>query len=302
MVGFFSTVITLGCTKAALEDEESEGGVFSVIKVGASGVLRGMAGLPIEHPFDVVKTRWQAHPEFKSSWRVARDVFDKKGVKGFYSGVGPNGFRMGFKQAYRWPLMIFLPGMYADLIDDPYKQKIATGLTIANLEVGIINPLERLKVWLMTNNQRGSGQIFAFMRENREHMLQSLFKGTSATLPKQNVSWVSFLAADEFLKRKMQAYRGTKDLGAMDGLVVGSAVGVINTFVTLPLDCIKTTLQECGGKSTGFFSAARDISTNHGIKGFYAGWKPRIVQYIIHAALTSNMLAYFEKRYTKKEK
>lgn len=298
VLSFLFLTDVCNATRHGRDEEIPEEPLMSAIRVGAAGVARGVAGLPLEHPWDVIKTRWQAKPQFTSSWAVAKDVMEQKGWRGFYSGILPNGFRMGFKQAYRWPMMIFLPGIYEGLFpDDSYKRKIATGLTIANLEVGIISPLERLKVWLMTSTRIEKRQIHLFATENKGSVTRAFFKGSSATLLKQNVSWVSFLTADEFFKKQMQAWLNVQELSAIDGVIVGASVGIVNTAVTMPLDCVKTVLQQRAGGGRGVLSVAADIATQYGIRGFYAGWQPRIVQYVIQASLTSNMLTYLEKVY-----
>ena len=60
--------------------------------------------------------------------------------------------------------------------------------------------MERLKVWLMTQAKKDRSLIF-FFRNSRDSLINELFKGLSASFTKQVVSWVSFLAADDFFKK-----------------------------------------------------------------------------------------------------
>jgi hypothetical protein len=41
-----------------------------------------------------------------------RDIISAKGYKGFYSGFVINSLRVASKQAYRWPLNLFLINFY----------------------------------------------------------------------------------------------------------------------------------------------------------------------------------------------
>lgn len=304
VISYFLFVINWTDTNAvSSEKEDRMNGIEKAIYISAVGAGRAIVGLPIEHPFDTIKTRWQAYPETTSMLTVGRDIISKKGYKGFYSGFIPNTIRAASKQTYRYPMMILFPPMYETLIPDDsghnrkYLRKIATGLTIANAEVLFINPLERLKVWLMTKESRG--RLTEFFSKNYGHLGTELYRGISATLPRQNVSWVSFLWADEWCKNLMKVYTKKKELNHSELIVSGMAVGVINTAVTLPFDSIKTCMQMDQARTNTFSETAKEVFRKNGFKGFYAGWQPRITQYMIQAIMTVNVLDYLEKRFSR---
>ena len=77
------------------------------------------------------------------------------------------------------------------------------------------------------------------------------------------------------------------------------AVGVINTAVTLPFDSIKTCMQMDQARTNTFSETAKEVFRKNGFKGFYAGWQPRITQYMIQAIMTVNVLDYLEKRFSR---
>lgn len=57
----------------------------------AAGMFRGIVGFPVEHPFEAVKTQWQADPKHRNEWRIFRDIVETKGYyRGFYAGSLPN--------------------------------------------------------------------------------------------------------------------------------------------------------------------------------------------------------------------
>jgi hypothetical protein len=121
-----------------------------------------------------------------------RSIYEKKGLKGYYSGFGINLVRVIIKNAYRWPLIIYLLDLFKDKAD---KHRLnmgiagaAAGLTTAVIESIIICPLERLKVWLMTSSSNTSYKSFWRMKN-----LGSLFDGFWPVILKQTLSWASFL-------------------------------------------------------------------------------------------------------------
>ncbi len=65
---------------------------------------------------------------------------------------------------------------------------------MAVIETLIICPLERLKVWMMTSEKKI--KIRHYFNIN----IKSLFSGLLPVFTKQIVSWVTFLASQEYLK------------------------------------------------------------------------------------------------------
>eukprot|EP00923_Selenidium_pygospionis_P017077 GHVN01030044.1.p1 GENE.GHVN01030044.1~~GHVN01030044.1.p1 ORF type:complete len:321 (-),score=77.98 GHVN01030044.1:1022-1984(-) len=142
------------------------------LSVMAFGVVRGALRMPLEHPFDVVKTYWQCDPSLKGSRHAAAEVYREYGWKGFYSGGLPAAVRFITKDIYRWPLMIYLPPLVEQVMDkkvkkqdpsvDPRlnhtKAKLVTGLMIANIECVITSPLELIKVKLISRH-RATGRV-----------------------------------------------------------------------------------------------------------------------------------------------
>lgn len=89
---------------------------------------------------------------------AVRMIYKSNGIAGFYKGYIPNTFRVMYKQIYRMPLMVYIPGLsegklkiFKDKNLNSSLSKSITGLTLGIIDVFLINPLERLKVWLMTN-------------------------------------------------------------------------------------------------------------------------------------------------------
>lgn len=269
------------------------------------GVSRTLGGLPIEHPLDTIRTRWQANPNVSlNTLSVIREIYTSKGILGFYSGVIPNTTRRAIKQIYRWPMMLFFPNFYrehilSDRIQQNYPRlpKILTGLSIANFEIIVINPLERLKVWLMTSPNRIS--ILEFFKQSKNNIITELYRGTSAVFWRQNLSWILFLYTDELTKNKLREYKQDNNLTHFDLFLTGMIVGLINTAAIMPFDYVKTQKQKFFQDNKSLSNIFKMTLKNHGISRFYIGWKIYLIQYSFVAILTVNILDKLEQKFQK---
>jgi hypothetical protein len=74
------------------------------------GALRGLIGLPLEHPFETIKTKLQSKSNSFGLYDTIKHTLKHDGViKGIYSGFLPNAIRVTIKNVYRWPMMLGFP-------------------------------------------------------------------------------------------------------------------------------------------------------------------------------------------------
>eukprot|EP01117_Protostelium_nocturnum_P020605 TRINITY_DN9361_c0_g1_i1.p2 TRINITY_DN9361_c0_g1~~TRINITY_DN9361_c0_g1_i1.p2 ORF type:complete len:305 (+),score=90.13 TRINITY_DN9361_c0_g1_i1:57-971(+) len=289
------------------------------VEVGAIGALRGLIGLPLEHPFDCVKTFLQAYPHLKSPSNAARHIYQTKGLVGFYSGAIPNGLRLSIKQGYRWPLMLSLPPFFNRMVSKEIQSGIPfsierslTGLTIASIESFIICPLERLKVHLMTGKEIDKHGLRTFIEKHsntvsteRNQLIttplrKELFRGLKAVYVRGIVSWVSFLVADQKTKSWAREWTGSKQLSLLTLMICSVFVGGINTFTNMPFDVVKTTLQKrdlSGKEMNGIISTMRVLVKQNGSRILWIGWQPRMAQYILQSFFTMTLLEKLELKW-----
>lgn len=265
------------------------------IEASILGAARGAIGLVVEHPLDYVKTTLQASGAKNSIRSIMRSTYTKDGIKGFYAGVIPNTARVALKQAYRWPLMLGLPSFFQnnlfDKQDHPVLQKSLTGLTIASIESVIVTPLEKFKVWLMTNQNAD---------KTLKNMLTSSnnpFKDLNIIYPRQIVAWGSLLSVDEALKNYARKKNNNQPLTFSNLTAISASVGVINTAAIMPLDTVKTLVQKHNPwPNQGVIKTVYSAYKAYGINGLYAGWQIRMTQYMLQALLTVNMLEQLERK------
>ena len=237
---------------------------------------------------------------------MIKEIYRTYGIRqGFYAGFIPSATRNVVKQLYRWPLMLILPQAYNSVIPTSVKNnypsvaKISTGLTLAVVDTFIICPFERLKVCLQT--KKSDLSLINFLKENRRNLSTSLFRGLESLFYRQIMSWVSFLYSDYKLKQMARQYHGLEDYETLDNttlLLISLVIGVSNVFIVMPFDMTKTLYQQHSEEFTNkkLKETVKLVYRENGMKGFYYGWQPRLIQYTIHSIFTVNALERMEQK------
>lgn len=282
--------------------ESSHSTTSLYLQASLMGAFRGGVSLLIEHPFDTIKTRRQANYAEGSILGVTNRIVELQGVRGLYSGFIPNGVRLMGKQAYRWPMMLAFPQFFKTSLPEslqnsyPSSIKLATALSIAHLETFIICPLERLKVYLMTAEHHSKG-ILEFFQHHRKHIGKEMLRGIQAVYLRQITAWVSFLLTDEKLKNLEKKKIQKEDLPFTSLMKVSFCVGVINTAVNMPFDVVKTQMQKAGHpKQSSVMHLMKTVYRSSGVRGLYAGWQVRLVQYMVQSVFTVSILEHLERK------
>jgi len=237
---------------------------------------------------------------------MAKEIYKTQGIfKGFYAGFIPGAIRGVIKQIYRWPLMLVLPKVYASIYSQelqkeyPSIAKISTGMTLAAIDTFIVCPFERLKVCLQT--KRTDLSLINFFKDSNKNLFNSLFRGLNSLFYRQMISWVSFLYTDYKFKEIARAYKGIDKNTQLDNqtlLITSTLVGISNVLIVMPFDMTKTLYQQHSEEFVNkkFTETLRVVYNKTGLKGFYYGWQPRMIQYIIQSIFTVTALEKMEHR------
>lgn len=237
---------------------------------------------------------------------MTKEIYRTQGViKGLYAGFIPSALRGVVKQVYRWPLMLVLPKMYSTLYPEsiqkkyPSINKITTGLSLAAIDTFIVCPFERLKVVLQTKHSDVSLKKF-FSQENSA-LGKSLFRGLNSMFYRQMISWVSFLYSDYKFKEIARKWKGIGPNDALDNhtlFTTSVLVGIANVLVVMPFDMTKTLYQQHSEEFANkkFTETIRTVYNKAGFRGFYYGWQPRMIQYIIQSVFTVTALEKMEHK------
>ncbi len=231
----------------------------------------------IEHPLDTIKTNMQIN--FDLSFKeVILKIFKAKGLRGFYSGGIPSTAEYLSKHFYRIPLIILLPKFLNSLFNINHVYNlILSGILIANLEVFIISPLERIKVFLMTflNKDSNYKNVYKYIIKNK-----TLYQGTTALILKQNTSWISFYLSNYFIIEFFKFFSQSNNLTSNQLLIGSIFTGLINTILIIPLDTIKSNMQKSQNTNLSFVAQAKQIYGSQGCSGFFSSFNIRLLQYI----------------------
>jgi hypothetical protein len=154
-----------------------------------------------------------------------------------------------------------------------------------------------MKVYLMTAEHKEKG-VVEFFKKHRGHVLQEMTRGLSAVYFRQMTSWITFLMTDEKVRDWERERIQSGKLPLLSQLKVSVIVGVINTAVTLPLDGTITRFQKAAPvNARGLFDEMSKVYRACGVRGLYAGWWPRLIQYTIQSAVTGPLLSELQKRF-----
>jgi hypothetical protein len=261
------------------------------------------------HPFDLVKTIMQANPSIRSGWILSKDIMKEKGIKGFYTGGIPNLTRSILKEAYRTPLRGGLYYSYSRIFPDMNRSSkaIITGLSMAITDTMIICPLERIKVWIMTNykDNRSITTFFTNRNEKSIPLFRDLFKGSTVSILRSAASWVSYLVAESSIRDKVAELSPRIDknnprLPLTEQLIVGIFGGIINCICTLPFDTIKTNIQKEENRENMTYKemwvTTKRLLKDHGvIRGLYPGFFIKLIHYSIVGVITSDIIQKVDK-------
>jgi len=268
------------------------------------GVTNSNLALLFEHPIETIKTQWQRKNQLKKFTDVGKFIYSESGLKGFYKGLTPNLLYRSIRNSFRWPTMIFLPNKFKSLTEElPFYidslPKILTAMTIAFSEVYILTPLERVKIFLMTE----TSNIFNFYALHKNSLKKELFRGIGPSLWKVNVAWFSFIISDHYLKLLWKDTFNRKVLSMYDLLIISFGVGLSCTIACMPFDFVKTQAQmEKKNKSIELKGTLRPLYhyiSNRQVGILYTGWKLRLSQFVINSIVSVSLLEKLENDYQK---
>lgn len=150
---------------------------------------------------------------------------------------------------------------------------LATGMISGMISRTITHPLERLRILQQTNqsskyNNRNVSESIKFMYKNEG--IKGLFRGNGVSIMLQSpFTAFEFFFYDVF---KTSLYTDSKNLSYGQKLVCGGLSGIIATFLTHPLDVIKTytVTRNISCKKT-FINISKQMVKEQGTSKLYSG-------------------------------
>ncbi|KAG2697255.1 hypothetical protein I3843_07G097200 [Carya illinoinensis] len=247
---------------------------------GTSGLSVAVA-TGVTHPLDVLKVRLQMQlvgqrGPLTGMGKLFFQVLKNEGTRSMYLGLAPaltrsvlyGGLRLGLyepsKNVCNWAF-----GSTNILV------KIASGAFSGGIATALTNPVEVLKVRLQMNPNLRRGPIGELQRIISEEGIRALWKGVGPAMSRAAALTASQLATYDESKRIL-IRRTPLEEGFPLHLIASMVAGIVSTFITAPMDMIKTRLmlqrqsKEVGSYKSGFHCAYQVLRTE-GPRGLYKG-------------------------------
>ncbi|TXG63537.1 hypothetical protein EZV62_010531 [Acer yangbiense] len=252
-----------------------------VYHFGTSGLAVAMA-TAITHPLDVLKVRLQMQlagqrGPLTGMGQLFVQLLKNEGPKSLYLGLTPalmrsvlyGGLRLGLyepsKNACDWAF-----GSTNILL------KIASGAFAGATATALTNPTEVLKVRLQMNSTlRQGGPIAEMRRLISEEGITALWKGVGPAMARAAALTASQLATYDESKRILMT-RTPLEEGFHLHLISSTVAGIVSTFITAPVDMVKTRLMlqqesiKLGSYKNGFHCAYQ-VARTEGPRALYKG-------------------------------
>eukprot|EP00095_Tigriopus_kingsejongensis_P010278 snap_masked-scaffold474_size162001-processed-gene-0.3 protein:Tk10278 transcript:snap_masked-scaffold474_size162001-processed-gene-0.3-mRNA-1 annotation:"congested-like trachea protein" len=265
------------------------------VKDFISGGVGGSCSVLSGHPFDTIKVRIQTMPKPKAGERAmytgTMDCIVKtvkfEGFTGLYKGMGAP--LVGVAPIFALMFMGFGLGKRIQQ-EDPDEELTNGQLAIAGgisgvLTTSVMAPGERIKCILQvqqaaTGPPKYSGPVDVVKSLYRTGGLQSVYRGTCATLLRDVPANAVYFASYEIIKRHMASNDGEPgQLSFGRTLLAGGLAGICNWIVALPPDVLKSRLQTApDGTYNGVRDVFRHLMREEGPKALVRGFVPTMLR------------------------
>ncbi|GAC98922.1 hypothetical protein PHSY_006517 [Pseudozyma hubeiensis SY62] len=262
------------------------------------GGIAGSIGATIVYPIDLVKTRMQNQRSsvvgeplmYKNSIDCVKKVFRNEGLRGFYSGLGPQLLGVAPEKAIKLTVNDLVRGHAKDPISGAITLpwELFAGGAAGGCQVVFTNPLEIVKIRLQVAGEIAKAEGADRVARGAVHIVRQLglvglYKGASACLMRDiPFSAIYFPAYAHLKKDTFHEGKDGKKLGFGEMLASAAIAGMPAAFLTTPADVIKTRLQVEArkGQATykGIVDCASKIMAEEGPKAFFKGSLARVLR------------------------
>lgn len=277
----------------------------SALKSFISGGIGGACCVLVGHPLDLVKVRMQTGGASSNSvFGMLSKTMRNEGVRGLYRGVSAPltavspMFAVSFWSydlGQRAVKSYGQRGMAEEEKARPYSLTMGeicmAGAISAIPTTGIMAPTERIKCLLQVQanevekggKAKYSGMVDCTKQVLKEGGVQSLYKGTVATLARDIPGTIAYFGMYEFAKKELMRLQGIDpekgQLSPVAVLTAGGLAGMACWTVGIPADVIKSRYQTAPeGKYSGIVDVYRSLIREEGYAGLFRGLRPALIR------------------------
>eukprot|EP00596_Hydrurales_sp_CCMP1899_P008632 CAMPEP_0119034416 /NCGR_PEP_ID=MMETSP1177-20130426/1401_1 /TAXON_ID=2985 /ORGANISM="Ochromonas sp, Strain CCMP1899" /LENGTH=366 /DNA_ID=CAMNT_0006991829 /DNA_START=133 /DNA_END=1233 /DNA_ORIENTATION=+ len=233
----------------------------------------------VMHPVDTIKVSQQASVLATNMFQTIKSIWSTNGVAGFYPGVFPYMAADGLSGAVKFATFeiskVFLERKLPVKFHPSLQFLCAAGAMVACSFIMV--PGEVIKIRLQAGLCKTMTE--GITQTLKQDGILGLFVGYSATLIRDVPYTMMELGLYENIKSAIRKVRNKSELSQQEELCAAAVTGGITSFLTTPLDLIKTKLMiqsGSGGQYKGFNDALSSIYKAGGIQALFVGSAARV--------------------------
>ncbi|KAF1797438.1 mitochondrial carrier domain-containing protein [Mucor lusitanicus] len=279
-----------------------------------SGLVGGLAGLAVGHPFDTVKVRLQSRElasRYKGTWNCFVTTIKQEKFVGLYKGMASPAVGVAGVNA-----LVF--GSYTSLMQyqqeydknssssseqlPPLRHVLFAGMGAGVITSFVTCPMELVKVQLQNQTQATAikGPIDCLKSLYATGGIRYCFKGMLPTTLRE-LSFGPYFLTYEFICRAMTTSdpdsinNSTYELSGPKVILAGGSAGIVAWCSTYFADVVKTRIQSEPERYKGFVDCIKSSYRNEGWRIFFRGLTPTILR-----AFPSNAATFAAYTWTMK--
>ena len=195
-----------------------------------SGGIAGLVEVSCLHPIDFIKTKMQESVLKTKNYKInniANNIYKNNGINGFYRGFVPRLFCIVPMRVLYWGVQNNTNEYLKTYNIKKSNRLILSGTFAGTVQTIIDNPIENIKIKMMTNKRLS---IFQIMKESKYpgFLITSLRNAGFAICVNVAINY-------------------NDDKNPKNIFLLGATGGFLGSVITQPLDFIKTELQRDNG-------------------------------------------------------
>ncbi|KAJ8983339.1 hypothetical protein NQ317_003144 [Molorchus minor] len=276
------------------------------------GGMAGMMGTMVVHPLDLIKNRLQlAGPskEYKSGYHAFRSIVANEGALALYDGISAGLLRQATYTTARLGIFTYITEqLTAQSGGTPpgFATKAAVGMFAGICGSFVGNPADVALIRMTAdgklpkNERRNYKNVFnALARIIREEGVPTLWKGAIPTMVRAMVTNGAQLGTYSQAKQMLHAQLQLAD-GILLHFMASMVSGLVTATASLPVDIVKTRIQNAkGGVTGGPVAVLMNIVRAEGVSALWTGFLPYYLKLGPHTVLTFVFLEQLNRLYLR---
>ncbi|KAI9244346.1 mitochondrial carrier domain-containing protein [Sporodiniella umbellata] len=257
-----------------------------------AGLVGGLAGLAVGHPFDTVKVRLQSRElasRYKGTINCFLSTIKQEKFIGLYKGMASPAFGVGAVNAIVFGSYTFIMQYQANLngitYDESKQDAPLQHVFLAGMGSGIVSsfatcPMELAKVQLQnqtTSNVAVKGPFDCLRKMYQTGGLRYCYKGMAPTMMRE-LSFGPYFVTYEIITRHLNKQSGNQELSGPSVILAGGVAGIIAWCSTYFADVVKTRIQSEPHRYKGFMDCVKHSYYEEGWRIFFRGLTPTILR------------------------